>query len=66
MGWIQFILALPEMFRALQGAKKMWDSMKDERFYVDLNKAQELTDKAQTEKEYEEAVIAWRNAMRSR
>lgn len=64
--WIQFILAIPQMLKALQGAKVMWDNMKDERFYADLNKAQELTEKAQTEAEYEQAVIAWRNAMRAR
>ena len=65
MTWVQFILALPDLMRALQGAKKMWDGMKDEKFYADLVKAQEITDKAKTPEEYEAAVIAWRNAMRS-
>lgn len=66
MAWVQFILAIPQMLKALQDAKAMWERMQDERFHEKLREALDKTNKAERPEDYEQAVIAWRNAMRAR
>lgn len=61
MAWVQFILALPEMFRALKGAFELYKEMQRENFFKDNTKAFAKLEEAQTDDEIKEAVLALRS-----
>jgi len=61
MGWVEFILAIPKMFSALQSAFNMYKKMQDDKFYSDSMNAFAKLDEAKTDDEIKDSVIAIRN-----
>lgn len=61
MGWVEFILALPKMFAALQSAFDAFKKMQENKFYSDSLQAFTKLEEAKTDDETKAAVIAIRD-----